>query len=280
MKHVEGKFEGYKNLNLYYQCWLPANEPKAVLLVVHGLAEHSGRYMNLVNHFVPKGYAVYGFDQRGHGKSQGLRGYVEQFSYFVDDFKTFLGMIRSKHHDARIFIVGHSVGGTIATAYAVYHQDEFDGLILSGATLKVGVGVSPGLIILARVLSLLLPKTGLYVIDASAISRDKAVVAAYVSDPLVYRGKIRARLGAELIKTMQILPRQMPDIHLPILIMHGTADRLSDPGGSRILYDRVSSRDKTLHLYDGFYHEIFNESGREQVFADMEAWLASRMSPG
>ncbi|MFC1943211.1 alpha/beta hydrolase [Chloroflexota bacterium] len=277
MKHIEGKFKGYKNLSLYYQCWLPANEPKAILLIVHGLAEHSGRYMNLVNHFVPKGYAVYSFDQRGHGKSQGLRGYVEQFSYFINDFKTFLGIIHSKHHDAKIFIAGHSVGGTIATAYAVHHQGEFDGLILSGATLKVGVSVSSGLIIIARVLSSLLPKIGLYVIDASAISQDKAIVAAYLNDPLVYRGKIRARLGTELIKAMQILSRQMSNICLPILIMHGTADRLSDPRGSEILYARVSSRDKTLNLYDGFYHEIFNEPGHKEVFADMEAWLASRM---
>jgi len=114
---------------------------------------------------------------------------------------------------------------------------------------------------------------GLYVIDASAISRDKAVVDAYVDDPFVYRGKIRARLGTELIKIMQILPRQMSKVYLPILIMHGTADRLSDPRGSEILYDRVSSRYKTLKLYNGFYHEIFNEPGRGQVFADMEAWL-------
>ena len=277
MKHVEGKFKGYKNLNLYYQCWLPSNEPKAVLLVAHGLAEHSGRYINIVNHFVPKGYAVYGFDQRGHGKSQGQRGYVERFSHFVSDLKTFSGIIRSKHRDAKIFIVGHSVGGTIATAYAVHYQDEFDGLVLSGATLKVGASVSSGLIIVARVLSLLLPKMGLDVIDASAISQDKTVVDAYVDDPLVYRGKIRARLGAELIKATQILLPQMSKIYLPILIMHGTADRLSDPRGSEILYDRVSSRDKTLKLYGGFYHEIFNEPGREQVFADMEAWLVVRM---
>ena len=277
MKHVEGKFKGYKNLNLYYQCWLPSNEPKAVLLVAHGLAEHSGRYMNIVNHFVPKGYAVYGFDHRGHGKSQGQRGYVERFSHFVSDLKTFSGIIHSKHRDAKIFIVGHSVGGTIATAYAVHYQDEFDGLVLSGATLKVGASVSSGLIIVARVLSLLLPKMGIDVIDASAISQDKTVVDAYVDDPLVYRGKIRARLGAELIKAIQILLPQMSKIYLPILIMHGTADRLSDPRGSEILYDRVSSRDKTLKLYDGFYHEIFNEPGREQVFADMEAWLVVRM---
>lgn len=275
MEHIEGRFKGHKNLNLYYQCWLPAGEPRAVLLVIHGLAEHSGRYMNLVNHFVPQGYAVYGFDQRGHGRSPGRRGYVERFSYFVNDLRTFLGMIRSKHHEARIFIAGHSVGGTVATAYAVHHQDEFDGLILSGATLKVGAGVSPGLIIVARVLSLLLPEMGLYIIDASAISRDQAVVAAYVNDPLVYRGKIRARLGAELIRVMRILPPQMPGISLPILIMHGTADRLSDPDGSQMLYERVGSRDKTLKLYDGFYHEIFNEPGRELVFADMAAWLAA-----
>ncbi len=273
MKHLEDRFEGHRNLSLYYQSWLPADEPRAVLLVVHGLAEHSGRYLNLVNHFVPRGYAVYGFDQRGHGKSPGLRGYVERFSYFVDDLKTFLGMVRNKHRDTRIFIVGHSVGGTIATACAVHHQDDFDGLILSGATLKAGASVSSGLIVVARVLSLLLPKVGLDVIDASAISRDKAVVDAYVNDPLVYRGKIRARLGAELLKAMQILRSQMPKIDLPILIMHGTADRLSNPEGSEILYDRVSSGDKTLKLYDGFYHEIFNEPGREQVFGDMERWL-------
>ncbi len=277
MNRIEGRFTGCKNLALYFQCWLPPGEPKAVLLVSHGLAEHSGRYMNIVNHFVPKGYAVYGFDQRGHGKSQGQRGYVERFSHFVSDLKTFSGIIHSKHRDAKIFIVGHSVGGTIATAYAVHYQDEFDGLVLSGATLKVGASVSSGLIIVARVLSLLLPKMGLDVIDASAISQDKTVVDAYVDDPLVYRGKIRARLGAELIKAIQILLPKMSKIYLPILIMHGTADRLSDPRGSEILYDRVSSRDKTLKLYDGFYHEIFNEPGREQVFADMEAWLVIRM---
>ena len=125
-----------------------------------------------------------------------------------------------------------------------------------------------------------LPKMGLDVIDASAISQDKTVVDAYVDDPLVYRGKIRARLGAELIKAIQILLSQMSKIYLPILIMHGTADRLSDPRGSEILYDRVSSRDKTLKLYDGFYHEIFNESGREQVFSDMESWLATHIGQG
>ena len=277
MEHTEGSFRGHKDLNLYYQSWLPAGGPQAILLVVHGGAEHSGRYTNLVNYFVPKGYAVCGLDLRGHGKSEGLRFYVERFSDYLTDLKTFFDMVRGEHGDTKIFLVGHSMGGAIATAYTVHHQHELAGLLLSGAVLKIPSGQSPALIAAARMLSLLLPKMGVTVLDASAISQDKAVVDAYVNDPLVYRGKIRARLGAEILKTLQELPRQMPEITLPILIMHGTADQLCDPQGSQMLYEQVGSRDKTLKLYEGFYHEIFNEPGHKQVLADMETWLATRI---
>jgi len=273
MRHIEGEFPGYQDLNLYYQCWLPSNKPRAILLVAHGLAEHSGCYLNLVNHFVPQGYAIYSFDYQGHGRSPGLPGHIERFSYYINDLQAFGDMVRKKHKDTKFFLLGHSMGGTIAITYAIEHQDGLDGLLVSGATLQVGASVSPVMILAAKILSRLLPKAGLDVIDATAISRDQDVVAAYVNDPLVYRGKIRARLGAELIKAIQKLPPQMAKIKLPILIMHGTADRLSEPKGSQILYQRVSSRDKTLKLYDGFYHEIFNEPGRQQVFADIEAWL-------
>ncbi|MFC1908372.1 alpha/beta hydrolase [Chloroflexota bacterium] len=277
MQHIEGKFKVSEGNSLYYQCWMPGKNPTAVLLVVHGLAEHSGRYANIVNYFVARGYAVYGFDQRGHGRSPGQRGYVERFSHFIDDLDAFLVMICGRHQGARVFLVGHSIGGMVATAFAVDYQDKIDGLILSAPTLKVGVSVSSGLIIVARLLSLLLPKMGLYVIDASAISRDNTVVTSYVNDPLVYRGKIRARLGTELVKTMRMLPRRMSRISLPLLIMHGTADRLSEPQGSKMLYDGINSVNKPLKLYDGFWHEIFNEPGREQVFKDMEVWLAGHI---
>ncbi|MBU2608691.1 MAG: lysophospholipase [Chloroflexi bacterium] len=277
MRHIEDSFAGQKNFRLHYQGWLPDNEPRAVLLVVHGLAEHSGRYRNIADYFVPRGYAVYGLDHQGHGESKGKRGYIERFSHFVDDLATFLRLIHRKHPATRVFLVGHSVGGTIATTYAIRHQNDIDGLILSGATLKPGASISAGVIIVARILSLFLPKMGLEAIDASAISQNKAVVDAYINDPLVYRGKISARLGGELLKAMQTLSSQMPEIHLPILIMYGTADRLSEPSGSQMLYERVSSKDKTLIPYEGFHHEIFNEPERELVFADMEAWLAARM---
>jgi len=214
-----------------------------------------------------------------HLGSEGLRGYVERFSDYLDDLKTFFDVVRSEHGDTKIFLVGHSMGAIIATAYtvAVSHQQELAGLIVSGVGVKPGSSLSSALIPLARILSLLLPRLGIMVLDASAISQDKAVVDAYVNDPLVYRGKITCRFGAEMLATLRKLPSEMPEINLPILIMHGTADRLCDPEGSRILYDQASSRDKALKLYEGFYHEIFNEPGHKQVLADMEAWLAARI---
>ena len=273
MQHTEGKFTGRNNLNLYYQSWLPDGVPLAVLLVVHGLAEHSGRYLNVVNYFVPRGYAVYSFDLRGHGKSDGRRGYVEHFSYYLDDLKTYYDMVRQENKNAKIFMVGHSIGGTIATDYAINHQGELDGLILSAVVLKAGASVTGLTILMAKVLSFLLPKMGVSPIDASTISRDKAVVDAYVNDPLVYRGKISARLGTELLNEMKRLLSIISELSLPILIMNGTDDRLSNPDSSKMLFDGVSSKDKTLKLYEDFYHEIFNEPGRQQVFLDMEKWL-------
>lgn len=277
MKHLEGEFQGYQNINLYYQCWLPDIEPGAVLLIVHGLADHSGRFANLINHFVPRGYAIYGYDQWGHGRSPGQKGYIDSFAHFVDDLGFFLRFVRSRHPDNKVFIVAHSVGGTVATAFTVAHQDEFDGLILSAATLKPGNSVSGVLIAIAPLLSLLVPKMGLYTIDAPSISRDQAVVNAYVNDPLVYRGKIRTRLGVEILRTMQALQSKLSKIRLPVLIMYGTADRLSEPEGSQMLYDAVSSSDKTLKTYDGFYHEIFNQPGHEQVLRDVEKWLTAHL---
>lgn len=277
MEHTEGRFSGYRGLTLYYQCWLPETEAKSIVLLVHGWAEHSGRYANLVNYLLPKGYAIYAHDHRGHGMSEGRRGYVERFSYYLDDLETFHDLVRGENSDKKIFVVGHSMGGTVATAYAIRHQQELDGLLLSGASLKLGSSMSSALVPIVRILSIIVPTLGITTLDASAISQDRAVVDAYVNDPLVYRGRITCRFAAEMIKTLRKLPSQMKEIVLPILIMHGTADRLGDPEGSQMLYDRVSSRDKTLKLYEGFYHEIFNEPGHKQVLADAEAWIAARI---
>ncbi len=277
MRHVEGTFKEPKGLNLFYQYWLPDEKPKAVLLIVPGLAEHSGRYKNTANYFIPRGYALCSFDYRGHGKSDGVRCYADRFSDYVSDVKAFFEIVHREYGNSKIFLVGHSFGATIAVDYAVEHQRDLAGLIISGVILKPGSSIPSVLKAVAGLISVLFPKMGLTVIDATALSRDKAVVDAYVNDPLVYRGKIPARTGAGLIKAVDRLLPRIPKINLPIIIMHGTEDRLCNPEGSQILYDLVGSRDKTLKLYKGFYHEIFNEPGREKVMADVEAWLSAHI---
>jgi acylglycerol lipase len=275
MERTEGTFKGSKGLNLYYQCWLPDANPKAVLLVVPGAAEHSGRYTNLMNYFVPRAYAICGLDTQGHGKSEGPRCYIDKFQDYVNDVKIFFDIVHQRYSDRKVFMVGHSMGSTIAIAYAIQHQVDLAGLIISGAALKPGASIPSVLKVVVRVISKLFPRMGVTLLDATAISQDKAVVDAYVNDPLVYRGKVTARLGAELVKTLDELPALVPKITLPVIIVYGTKDRLCNPEGSRMLYNLVGSRDKTIKQYEGFYHEVFNEPGHLQVMADLEAWLTA-----
>jgi acylglycerol lipase len=278
MIHTEGSLEGFKGLKLYYQSWLPEQKPKAALLVLHGLAEHSGRYKNVVNYFVPRGYAIYSYDQRGHGKSEGARCYVDHFQDFIADLHTFIKMVRGFQPDLKLFLVGHSIGATLALTYAVQHPGSVAGLVLSGIVLKPGESITPVVKLLARVLSVVVPRMGVSVLDASTISRDKEVVDAYVNDPLVCRGKVPARMGAELLDMMEkYLPPKLGEVKLPLLILHGGEDRLSNKEGSVLLYNRASSTDKTLKIYDGFFHEIYNEPGRSQVFNDVKVWLVRHL---
>jgi acylglycerol lipase len=277
MKHKEGTFKGQKDVNLFYQCWLPDENPRAILLLVHGLAEHSGRYKNLVNYFEPRGFAIYSFDHRGHGKSEGLRSYVDRFSQYSADLKTFIEIVREGYPHTKIFVIGHSLGATIAISYAIEHQHALDGMILSGATLIASSTVSPLVLAIVGVLSALLPRLGVATIDASTINRNQAFVDAYLNDALVYHDKIPARTGAELAHEWKTLPSQFAKLTLPMLIMHGSADRLANPRGSTLLHEQARSKDKTLTIYEGFYHEIFNESDYGQVMADIEAWLTKRV---
>ncbi len=277
MQHREGFLQGVRNAKIYYQAWLPEAECRTVLLVVHGLAEHSGRYMNVVNHFVPLGYAVYSLDHIGHGKSEGTRVYVERFADYTETLKSYFDLIRLENPDKPVFLVGHSMGGLIGAFYLLEHQAELAGAVLSGPLAKVPDNTSPAIVFMGKLLSKLLPKTGLLGLDAQGVSRDPAVVQAYVNDPLVYTGKTTARLAAELVGAVQRLNGEAATITLPLLIVQGGADKLVDPAGAKLLYDTVSSGDKTLKVYEGFYHEVFNEPERAQVLGDVEAWLEQKL---
>jgi alpha-beta hydrolase superfamily lysophospholipase len=244
---------------------------------VHGLAEHCGRYANLVSHLVAWGYGVYAYDAMGHGKSEGRMCYFDRFSDFVADLEVFHDLLRKSGVQGKVFLLGHSTGGTVATAYASGHQDGLAGLILSSPFLSPGESVTWVQVQAARILSIILPRAGVAAINVSTLSRDQSVVDAYVSDRLVYTGKICARPGMELLRSQKDAPAQMERITVPLLLMIGTADRLSNPQGSEAVFNLAKSADKTLKRYDGFYHELFNEPERELVFGDLQAWLAAHL---
>jgi alpha-beta hydrolase superfamily lysophospholipase len=279
MKHQEGFFKGVRGANIYFQNWLPESEPKAVLLIVHGLAEHSGRYKNVVDYFVPLGYAVYGIDHPGHGKSEGTRVYVSRFDDYTNTLKVYFDMIHGWHPGKPIFLVGHSMGGLISGVYLLDHQAELAGAVLSGAAVKIPNYVTPVMLFVGKMLSALIPKFGLLPLDSTGVSRDPSVVQAYIRDPLVFRGKASARLAAEMVKAMQLISAQAARITLPILIVQGSADRLVDPAGARMLYDAVRSADKEIKIYGGFYHEVFNEPEHDKVLRDVELWLEAHLGP-
>ncbi len=257
MKHIEGNFKGFKDYNIFYQCWLPEEKTKPVLMISHGYAEHSGRYMNVVDHFVPKCYPVYALDHRGHGRSDGPRAQVDDFSEYIKDLKTFFNIIRKENPDDKIFLIGHSMGSAIALAYAYEYQHELAGLATSGGGISRPGDPPPA------------PRPPGEALNSSMLSRDPAVIEAYENDPLVYRGPIPRRTG--MVGMRNRLPDMVPQIKLPVLIMAGNGG--PDGARSKVLYEMISSEDKTLKLYEGLLHEIFNEPEHPMVMADLEEWL-------
>lgn len=273
MRHQEGHFKGVRGLQVYYSAWYPETTSIAVLVVSHGIAEHCGRYMNLVNFFVPKGYTIYALDHIGHGKSDGPRVHLEKFADFTDNFKTFRDMVKKQHPEQKLILVGHSMGGLIAGIYLLDHQDDFDAVVFSAPAAQIPENTSPALIFTGKVLSALAPSVGLVQITSRGISRDASVVAAYENDPLVYTGKISARLAAEILASMRRLSDEAHTLRLPMLLLQGTEDTIVSPAGCKRLYEKAQSESKDMKVYPGLYHEVFNEPEHIQVLQDVNAWL-------
>jgi len=224
-----------------------------------------------VDWFVPRGYSVYAFDLRGHGHSQGTRGALNDFGDFREDVRSFLRVVRETEQ-APIFLAGHSLGGLIVLDYALRDGDRLAGVVASGPVLSPP-GISPFLLWLSKVLDRVWPnlilESGL---DTSALSRDAAVVEAYVNDPLVH-SKGSAHLANEMLRAVQWTQAHAAELALPCLIIHGGEDRLCDPHASKLFYDKVTFADKEYIGYEGYFHEVYNDVGKEQVFTDVQAWL-------
>jgi alpha-beta hydrolase superfamily lysophospholipase len=273
MQHREFTTPGIGGLELHAQAWLPEIAPTAVIVLAHGLGEHSGRYAALAAELVQREYAVYALDHRGHGRSPGSRANIDRFPHLVSDFCAFAGRCARQHPGTPVYLLGHSMGGAVAFASALRLQDSLRGLVLSAPALAGGEGVSRLQELIVRLLSSVAPNTGALTLPASAVSRDPAVVHAYETDPLVHHKSIPSRTLVELLDAMRGFPAIAPQLRLPTLILHGTADSLVPLAATRPLYQAFGSRERVLKLYQGLYHEVFNEPERAQVVADLLQWL-------
>jgi alpha-beta hydrolase superfamily lysophospholipase len=277
MQHLESKFIAYGGLPLYYQAWRPDAPPRASLIIVHGLSEHSDRYMNLVNALVPEGIAVYAFDHRGHGRStKNLVAHVNDWSEYRGDVRAFVELVTEQENKIPLFILGHSMGGLITANYVLHHPQGLSGVILSAPPLG-DVGVPLWLRLLGRLVSVVKPdavfKSGL---ELSGISRDSDVIEAYNNDPLIH-GKITARWSVEFFKAIEWTRDHAVEFPLPLLIIHGDADQLVPIAGSRAFFDKIQQGDKSYITYEGGYHESLNDIHYEQVVADIKNWLLERI---
>jgi acylglycerol lipase len=270
----DGTFRGARNLEIHWRAWLPDSGPRGVVVIAHGASEHAGRYEHVAARLTSDGYAVYAVEHRGHGHSQGRRALIDRVKNAVADLDSVVMLAAGDHPGLPVFLLGHSMGGTIAVSYAIVHQDRLAGLILSAPLAALAAAPAP-MRVAARVLSALAPRLPLITIDAALVSRDPAVVDAYKEDPLVHHGKLPVRTVAELAGAIERFPESASAITVPTLIMYGTADRLCPPEGSVMLGERIGSSDKTLTPYDGLYHEILNEPEQDVVLDELSAWLGA-----
>lgn len=278
LRHATSSLQTYDGLRLFRQRWGPMSEARGAVLLVHGYAEHSGRYRHVAERLGREGLAVYAYDQRGYGRSEGRRAFVRAFDQYVVDLHDVWQRVRAEASAGRpLFLMGHSMGGLVCALYVLDHGARPAGLVLSSPAVRVDPDVSPWLQKAARLVSLLAPRLPTAPVKEGTLSRDPEVVAATQADPLNYHGRTLARTGAELLRAGRRVEQNAARLTLPLLVFHGTGDRLIDPSGSQVLYHKATSPDKTLRLYDGYFHETMNDLGRARVLDELAAWLGRRV---
>jgi len=277
MTRTERTFVGVGGVRIVYDVWTPDTAPRAVVVLSHGLGEYARRYDHVGQRFAAAGLVTYALDHRGHGRSGGKRMLVRDISEYTADFDTLVGIATREHHGLRCIVLGHSMGGGIVFAYGVERPDNYDMMVLSAPAVAAQDLVSPLMVLAAKVLGVLVPGLPVQELDVDAISRNPAVVAAYNADPLVYHGKVPAGVGRALLQVGETMPRRAPALTAPLLVVHGSDDRLIPVAGSRRLVECVGSADVDLKVYPGLYHEVFNEPERDQVLGDVVSWILERL---
>lgn len=270
--HKEKRIETFDGFELFYVCDIPEN-PVAVVILVHGINEHQGRYDHVVERLNDERIAVYRFDNRGHGNSGGKRAYIDDFYYFVDDADQITNLARKDYPELPLFMLGHSMGGFITVAYGVRYPDKLEGQILSGALtneitgfeeiMQMDVENNPDMPIPNQL--------------GDLVSRDQEVVEEYQKDPLVLKFTTLKLFRVLFDEGISWLVERLPKYNYPCLILHGGDDRLVDPSCSKKMYQIIASNDKELKIYEGLYHEIMNEPEKEEVIGDILDWIKKRV---
>lgn len=272
MLSAEEGFLDSGGLRLFTRHW-PHPKALATVAIVHGFGEHSGRYAGVAEALHARGYRVFAFDLRGHGRSEGPRAFVQSFDEFLGDVGAYLRWVDVQAPDSPRFLLAHSLGGCISTLFTLRHRPKLAGLILSGPALKLGEDFSPAKIAAGRFLGRWLPRLPIEKLDSRSVSRDPEVVRAYQSDPLVFHGWVKTGFGLAFMTAAEEVGARMEEVDLPLLILQGAKDRLVNKAGGRELYQRARSKDKTLTVYPDLYHEVFNEPERQAVLGDLCGWL-------
>ncbi|MGH1471728.1 MAG: lysophospholipase [Cellvibrionaceae bacterium] len=280
MLHSETQLIGPRSHKLYAQSWFPDSDEKlkGIIVVAHGLAEHSGRHMNLVNYFVPLNYRIVAIDHVGHGKSEGERCYIKSMDDFVEPLNRLVLDIKKQHPSLPIILLGHSMGGLIAIQYLSRYQTNVSAAILSSPAVYGVAKPSKFQQLIILLKSIISPKAGFVQLSSAGVSRDPKVVEAYDKDPLVYSGKMTYGLAINMAKAMGELNNIAPDISLPMLIVQAGKDQLINPNGAKDLFSWLGSQDKELTMYPNSYHEVLNEPEKDQLLEEIklkiESWIA------
>ena len=274
---TEDWFDATPQVRLYERRLVPETPPLAHAVIVHGYGDHCSRYEWTMNQFCRAGIATYTYDQRGHGRSPGKRGYIPCFEDFLDDLDVFLEHIKDTLTEAPLFLMGHSMGGMVLARYAETRTLHVRGLIFSSPFLAFSEEVPRFLVALGPIIARVLPRLPVSKVDNRGLSRDPAVIKAADNDPLCYHGGVAAHTAGEFYRMIQTIEGDAHRIDSPMLVLHGGSDHIVSPSGSKMLHEKARSTDKTLQLYPDGYHELFNDLEKEAFMAGIIAWIKARL---
>ena len=273
--YQEQSLQSVGGLRIFTRSWRPAGKPRGIIVLVHGFNSHGGYYVWVAEQLLALGLAVYALDLRGRGRSDGERYYVDKFAEYQADVDVVVKLAQSRDSGAPLFILGHSAGGVVACNYVLDHQSDFAGLICESFAYQVP---APDFALaVLKGLSHLAPHAHVLKLPKTEFSRDPKVTKALIDDPLLADEVQPTKTVAEMVRADERLKREFPLFKLPVLIIHGTADKVTRPSGSQMFFDNAGSADKTLKLYPDYFHDPLNDIGKEAVMNDIRGWITAHL---